>query len=186
MHPILIGKQAPLFTAKAVVKGNIIDPFSLSNFLGQYILFFFYPLDFTFVCPTELHAFQEKLSSFKERNAEVVGCSVDSAFSHLAWLNTPKYKGGIQGVEYPLVADLTKTISRQYQVLKEEEGFSAADYRRGIRLLEKKELFYNLSAVCVPGVGDAELIHEISSICHLHRSILITAEKDLYDFLTHG
>ncbi len=67
-----------------------------------------------------------------------------------------------------------------------EEGFSAADYRRGIRLLEKKELFYNLSAVCVPGVGDAELIHEISSICHLHRSILITAEKDLYDFLTHG
>ncbi len=134
MHPILIGKQAPLFTAKAVVKGNIIDPFSLSNFLGQYILFFFYPLDFTFVCPTELHAFQEKLSSFKERNAEVVGCSVDSAFSHLAWLNTPKYKGGIQGVEYPLVADLTKTISRQYQVLKEEEGIAY----RGLFLIDRE------------------------------------------------
>jgi peroxiredoxin (alkyl hydroperoxide reductase subunit C) len=133
MHDSLVGKMAPHFSAKAVIKGKTVDEFSLRNFLGKYVLFFFYPLDFTFVCPTEIHAFQEKLPEFIERNAQVIGCSVDSWFSHIAWLNTPKSKGGIEGVEYPLVSDITKNISRNYQVLKEDEGVAY----RGLFLIDK-------------------------------------------------
>jgi len=130
----LVGKAAPHFTAKAAVKGRIADGFSLRDFLGKYILFFFYPLDFTFVCPTELHAFQEKLGEFEKRNTQIVGCSIDSWFSHLAWLNTPKSKGGIEGVEYPLVSDINKHIARSYQVLKEDEGIAY----RGLFLIDKQ------------------------------------------------
>ena|SRR5579871_4739017 len=130
----LLGKQAPHFTAKAAVKEKIVDDFSLRDFLGKYVVFFFYPLDFTFVCPTELHAFQEKLGEFEKRNTQVVGCSVDSWFSHLAWLNTPKSKGGIQGVEYPIVSDLNKNIARNYQVLKEDDGIAY----RGLFLIDKQ------------------------------------------------
>jgi peroxiredoxin 2/4 len=130
----LVGKAAPHFTAKAAVKGRIVDEFSLREFLGKYILFFFYPLDFTFVCPTELHAFQERLKEFEKRNTQVIGCSIDSWFSHLAWLNTPKSKGGIEGVEYPLVSDINKSIARSYQVLKEDEGIAY----RGLFLLDKQ------------------------------------------------
>ncbi len=130
---VLVGKPAPSFTAKAVQGENIIDEFSLDQFLGKkYVVFFFYPKDFTFVCPTELHRFQEELSEFESRNVAVVGCSTDSEFSHWAWLNTPKNKGGIQGVQYPLVADINKTISSAYDVLAgdeyvNEEGEIAVD-----------------------------------------------------------
>ncbi len=120
----LVGQQAPAFKTKAVIPGKIMEDFSLQDFLGQYVLFYFYPLDFTFVCPTELHAFQERLNDFQQRNCQVVGCSVDSAFSHLAWLDTPKERGGIQGVQYPLVADLTKQIAADFGVLNPEEGVS--------------------------------------------------------------
>ena len=115
----LVGKKAPNFIAKAIVNGNeIVDDFSLEQFLGKKeVVFFFYPLDFTFVCPTELLAFQEKSEEFKKRNVEVVGCSVDSEFSHLAWLQTEKNNGGIKGVKYPIVADLSKTIAENYGVL---------------------------------------------------------------------
>jgi len=130
----LVGKKAPEFTAKAVVKGKVIDDFSLRDFLGRYVLFFFYPLDFTFVCPTELHAFQEKAGDFDQRNTQIIGCSVDSWFSHLAWLNTPRGKGGIEGVEYPLVSDLNKQIARMYQVLKEDDGIAY----RGLFLIDKQ------------------------------------------------
>lgn len=119
---VLIGKKAPTFTAKAVQGENIIDSFSLEQFIGKkYVVLFFYPKDFTFVCPTELHRFQEEIAEFEERNVAVVGCSTDSEFSHLAWLNTPKNKGGIQGISYPLVADINKTISEAYDVLAGEE-----------------------------------------------------------------
>ena len=101
-----------------------------------YILLFFYPLDFTFVCPTELHAFQEKLGEFEKRGAQIIGCSVDSTFSHLAWVNTPKTKGGIEGVTYPLVADLNKNIARDYQVLNEEAGIAF----RGLFLMDKDHI----------------------------------------------
>ena len=129
----LVGKKAPDFTAKAVVKGEIVNEFKLSNLQGKYVVLFFYPLDFTFVCPTEIHAFQEKLSAFAERNTEVVGVSTDSHFSHLAWLNTPKAVGGIQGVEYPLVADFNKTIARDYDVLIEDAGVAL----RGLFLIDQ-------------------------------------------------
>ena len=115
----LVGKKAPLFRAPAVVNGTeIIEDFSLDQFLGKkYVVFFFYPLDFTFVCPTELLAFQELSAEFDKRGAVIVGCSVDSKFSHWAWLNTPKNKGGIEGVKYPVVADLSKSIASNYGVL---------------------------------------------------------------------
>ena len=109
----LVGKKAPNFSATAVVNGgDFQDEFSLEQYIGKKkVVLFFYPMDFTFVCPTELLAFQEKLAEFEKRGVAVVGCSVDSHFSHWAWLNTPKDKGGIQSVNYPLVADFDKTIS---------------------------------------------------------------------------
>lgn len=131
---VLTGKSAPQFKAKAVVNGQIVEEFSLAKYKGKNIVFFFYPLDFTFVCPTELHAFQEKLEEFRRRDCEVVGCSVDSVFSHLAWLNTPKVKGGIEGIQYPIVSDINKAISRDYDVLIEEEGISF----RGLFLIDKQ------------------------------------------------
>ena len=134
MNNVLVGKKAPHFSAKAVANGQIVDNFSLENFKDKYVLFFFYPLDFTFVCPTELHAFEEKLEEFEKRGAAVVGCSVDSVFSHFAWLNTPKSKGGIEGVSYPLVSDINKTIARDYQVLIEDEGIAF----RGLFLMDKE------------------------------------------------
>jgi peroxiredoxin (alkyl hydroperoxide reductase subunit C) len=124
----LVGKQAPEFSVKAACGQNIINDFSLHQFRGKNVILFFYPLDFTFVCPTELHAFQEKLDSFDV----LIGCSVDSAFTHLAWLNTPKSKGGIQGVTYPLIADLNKSIARNYGVLNEQEGIAY----RGLFLID--------------------------------------------------
>lgn len=134
MSNLLIGKNAPFFKTKAVIKGKIIDDFSLGDLKGKYIIFFFYPLDFTFVCPTELHAFQEKLEEFHNRDAQVVGCSVDSWHSHVAWMNQPKNQGGIAGIEYPLVSDLNKQISKNYHVLKEDEGIAY----RGQFLIDKQ------------------------------------------------
>lgn len=130
---LLIGKTAPDFKAKAVVDGRIIDDFTLSQFIGKYVILFFYPLDFTFVCPTELHAFQEKLHEFEERNTQVIGCSVDSPYSHYAWLKTSKNKGGVEGVKYPIVSDINKTISNDFGVLMPNEGISF----RGLFLMDK-------------------------------------------------
>ena len=133
MSQVLVGKRAPIFSGSAIVKGEMQNDFSLTDFLVQYVIFFFYPLNFTFVCPTELHAFQSSIEEFHSRDAVVIGCSVDSCFSHSAWLATPKCKGGIEGVSYPLVSDLNKTISKAYQVLKEDEGVSF----RGLFLIDK-------------------------------------------------
>jgi peroxiredoxin (alkyl hydroperoxide reductase subunit C) len=115
----LVGKKAPSFSAPAVINGNqVVENFSLDQFLGKkYVVFFFYPKDFTFVCPTELLKFQELLAEFESRNCAVVGCSTDTENSHLAWLNLPLNKGGIQGVTYPLVADTAKTIASNFGVL---------------------------------------------------------------------
>jgi peroxiredoxin (alkyl hydroperoxide reductase subunit C) len=130
---VLVGKKAPNFQAKAVFNGSEIKDISLSDYEGKNVLLFFYPLDFTFVCPTELHAFQEKLDEFKKRNTEVIGVSIDSQFSHLAWLNTPKTEGGIEGVKYPVVADVQKTITRDYDVMVASEGIAY----RGAFLIDK-------------------------------------------------
>jgi peroxiredoxin 2/4 len=116
---ILVGKKAPLFEATAVVNGNeILSGFSLKQYLGKKdVIFFFYPADFTFVCPTELIAFQEKLGEFEKRDVAVVACSTDQEFSHWKWLQTPKNQGGIQGVKYPIVADPSNTITENYGIL---------------------------------------------------------------------
>lgn len=115
----LVGKKAPSFTAAAVVNGGeIVSDFSLDQYLGKkHVVFFFYPKDFTFVCPTELHAFQEKLKDFESRGVAVVGCSTDTEESHWAWLQMDKKVGGIKGVTYPIVADTTKLIALSYGAL---------------------------------------------------------------------
>lgn len=115
----LVGKKAPSFKAQAVVNGGeFVENFSLDQYIGKkHVILFFYPKDFTFVCPTELHAFQEKLGEFEKRNVAVVACSTDTEQSHWGWLQVPKSQGGIQGVKYPIVADTTKTISMNFDVL---------------------------------------------------------------------
>ncbi|MDI1355941.1 MAG: peroxiredoxin [bacterium] len=115
----LVGQKAPLFRAKAVTNGGeVVNNFSLDQYLGKkHVVFFFYPKDFTFVCPTELHAFQEKLKEFESRNCAVVACSTDTEQSHWGWLQMEKKAGGIKGITYPIVADTTKTIALNYGTL---------------------------------------------------------------------
>jgi peroxiredoxin 2/4 len=122
---VLVGKKAPVFNSKAVVNGNeIVESFSLEQFVGKkYVVFFFYPADFTFVCPTELIAFQDKTAEFEKRNTVLIGASTDSEFSHWKWLQTPQKEGGIQGVTYPLVADQTLAISKSFDVLAGEDEY---------------------------------------------------------------
>ena len=122
---VLVGKKAPLFSSKAIIDGEkIVENFSLEQFIGKKtVVLFFYPKDFTFVCPTELFAFQEKLEDFKSRNVEVIGVSTDTEQSHWGWLQMPKNQGGIQGISYPLVADTNKTISSNYDVLAGDFGW---------------------------------------------------------------
>lgn len=150
---VLVGKKAPVFSADAVINGGeFAEKFSLSQYLGKkHVVFFFYPLDFTFVCPTEILAFQKRIADFEARGVQVVGCSVDSKFSHWAWLNTPQDKGGIEGVQYPLVADLEKTIAMNFGVLAghydyneegemvfvSDKGDEAVAYR-GLFLIDKE------------------------------------------------
>ncbi len=123
----LVGKKAPSFSAAAVVNGGQVVPnFSLDQFIGKnHVLFFFYPKDFTFVCPSELHAFQAALGEFEARGVKVVACSTDTEESHWGWLQVPKNKGGIEGVMYPIVADSAKTISEAYGVLDGEYDYDA-------------------------------------------------------------
>jgi alkyl hydroperoxide reductase subunit AhpC len=119
----LVGKPAPKFKSQAVVNGAIKEV-SLDDYKGKWVLLFFYPLDFTFVCPTEIIGYGDKLAEFQKRGVEVVGCSIDSQYSHLAWVNTARNKGGIQGVTYPILADVIKSISRDYGVLLEDKGIA--------------------------------------------------------------
>jgi len=129
---VLVGKPAPDFKAEAAVADTFTE-IELSKFQGKkYVVLFFYPLDFTFVCPTELHAFQARAAEFEKRNVQLIGCSIDSKFSHHAWLSTPKNKGGIEGVKYPIVADLHRTIARDYDVLS-PDGVAY----RGLFLIDK-------------------------------------------------
>jgi peroxiredoxin 2/4 len=146
---VLVGKKAPSFKATAVVNGGeFVENFSLDQYIGKkHVVLFFYPLDFTFVCPTEIVAFQDKLADFEARNVAVIGVSVDSHFSHWKWLQTEKKDGGIKGVKFPLVADITKTISENYDVLAgdydfDEEGKAIfvgdAIAYRGLFLIDKQ------------------------------------------------
>ncbi|MBK7851029.1 MAG: peroxiredoxin [Bacteroidetes bacterium] len=145
----LVGKKAPLFKAKAVVMGEqIVDDFSLEQFIGKKeVVFFFYPKDFTFVCPTELHAFQAKLNEFEKRNVALIACSTDTEQSHWGWLQMEKKLGGIKGITYPIVADTSKTIAMNFGVLAGEydtnengEVFATGQMvaYRGLFLIDKK------------------------------------------------
>jgi peroxiredoxin (alkyl hydroperoxide reductase subunit C) len=129
----LVTKQAPDFTAQAVLPDNSFAELTLSSYRGKYVVLFFYPLDFTFVCPSEIIAFDKAVEQFEQKNTQVIGVSVDSHFTHLAWKNTPRDQGGIGQVKYPLVADLSKTISGDYGVL-----FGDEVALRGLFLIDKE------------------------------------------------
>lgn len=174
----LIGKKAPAINATAVVDGNkIVSNFTLSQYEGsKYVVLFFYPMDFTFVCPTELHALQEKMGEFEARGVQVVGCSVDSEYSHLAWLSQPKNKGGIEGVKYPIIADSSKTISENYGVLGGEymadendelmyEGKPVA--YRGLFLIDKSGIVRHMVINDLPlGRNVDEVIRMVDALQH--------------------
>ncbi len=130
---VLVTQPAPEFTAQAVMEDGSFQELSLSDYQGKYVLLFFYPLDFTFVCPTEIIAFSDRAAEFKALGVQIVGVSVDSHFSHLAWRNTPRDQGGLGDIQYPLVADLTKQIARDYDVLT---GDTVA--LRGLFLIDQK------------------------------------------------
>jgi alkyl hydroperoxide reductase subunit AhpC len=130
---VQVQQPAPDFTATAVV-GGAFKEIKLSDYRGKYVILFFYPLDFTFVCPTEIVGFDAKVNEFEKRGAQVIGVSVDSHFSHLAWEKTPRNEGGIGDIGYPIVADLTKGISRDYGVLLEGAGIAL----RGLFLIDKE------------------------------------------------
>jgi peroxiredoxin (alkyl hydroperoxide reductase subunit C) len=146
---VLVGKKAPLFSAPAVVNGmEVVEDFSLDQFIGKnHVVLFFYPKDFTFVCPSELHAFQAKLDEFEQRGCKVVACSTDTQESHWGWLQMAKEAGGIKGVKYPIIADTNKTISDAYDVLVGEYDYdeygrlTASDVMiayRGLFLIDKE------------------------------------------------
>lgn len=162
---IQIGKGAPDFKATAVVGGEFKD-IQLSDYRGKKVVLFFYPLDFTFVCPTEIIAFQQKLDAFQDRNTEVLAVSVDSKNAHLAWLNTPRNEGGIQGVEYPLVSDITKNISRAYNVLREDAGVAL----RGLFLIDEEGILRAFS------VNDDPLGRNVDEALRLVDALAFTQE----------
>ncbi len=129
----LVTQEAPDFTADAVLADNTFGQIKLSSLRGRYVVLFFYPLDFTFVCPSEILAFNKRLADFKAKNCEVIGVSVDSKFTHLAWKNTKPEDGGIGNIQYPLVADIKKEIARDYGIL-----FNDSVALRGLFLIDTK------------------------------------------------
>ena len=165
---MLVGKKAPEFVANAVVNGEIQNEFSLEQYLGKkYVLLFFYPKDFTFVCPTELIGFQNALGEFEKRNTAVVGCSTDSEFCHWAWANTPKEQGGIQGVTYPLVADINKSVAASYDVLAEDGDRVAY---RGLFLIDKEGIIRHMLVNDMPlGRSIDEAIRIVDALQHFEQ-----------------
>ena len=127
----LVTQAAPDFKAEAVLPDNTFGEITLSSYRGKYAILFFYPLDFTFVCPSEILAFNKRLGDFKAKNCEVIGVSVDSKYTHLAWKNTPVDQGGIGNIQYPLVQDLNKSIARSYGIL-----FNDSVALRGLFLID--------------------------------------------------
>lgn len=140
-----VGQHAPDFSATAVVDQDF-KQISLSQFRGKYVVLFFYPLDFTFVCPTEITAFSDRYSDFSNKNTEVLGVSVDSQFSHLAWIQTPRNQGGIGDINYPLVADLKKEVSKAYNVLDEDAGVAL----RGLFIIDPEGIIMHATINNLP------------------------------------
>lgn len=140
----LVQKQAPEFKAEALI-GEDFKPISLNDYRGKWVCLFFYPLDFTFVCPTEITAFDAAYKTFKEANCEILGCSVDSKFSHLAWAKTARKDGGIGKLQFPLLADISKKIGEDYGVLIKDAGITL----RGLFLINPQ------------GVVQYQLVHDL-------------------------
>ena len=157
---VLVGRKAPKFTASAVINGEeIVDDFSLDQFIGKkHVILFFYPKDFTFVCPTELHAFQSKLSDFESKGVQVVAVSTDTEQSHWGWLQLSKDHGGIQGITYPIVADTNKTISTNYDVLAGEY-----DYNEENELIANGEMiaYRGLFLIDKEGIVRHQLVNDL-------------------------
>jgi peroxiredoxin 2/4 len=173
----MVNKAAPLFQCPAVVGGKIVKDFSLEQYLGQQeVIFFFYPKDFSSLCPTELWAFQEMLPEFEKRKVAVVGCSTDSETVHQVWLRTPRSQGGIEGITYPLVADFSKTISANYGVLGgnyyyEEDGRLAYEGPpmplRATFLIDKEGVVRHFSLNHFPlGRGTDEILRMVDAWQH--------------------
>lgn len=177
MFGSLVGKKAPDFNATAVKGTEILENFTLSQFEGKkYVILFFYPMDFTFVCPTEIIAFQDKIEEFEKRGVQLIGCSVDSQFSHFAWLNQERKDGGIKGVNYPIVADFSKTISQNYGVLAGEEDFDEEGNMvyngepvafRGLFLIDKEGIVRHMLINDLPlGRSVDEAIRMVDALKH--------------------
>jgi len=163
----LVTKAAPDFKATAVMPNNTFnEAFTLSQHKGKYVVLFFYPLDFTFVCPTEIIAFDKQLDQFKAKNCEVIGVSIDSHFSHWAWKNMPVEKGGIGNIRYPLVADITKSISRDYGVLLND---SVA--LRGLFLIDKEGIVRHAVINDLPlGRNVDEVLRMLTALQHFEKN----------------
>jgi peroxiredoxin 2/4 len=157
---VLVGKKAPVFNSKAVVNGGeIVENFSLQQYVGEkYVVFFFYPADFTFVCPTELIAFEDKAAEFAALNTVVIGASTDSEFSHWKWLQTPQNQGGIQGVTYPLVVDQSLNISKAYDVLI---GADEYDEEGNVVLVGEPKAYRGLFLIDKQGVVRHQLVNDL-------------------------
>jgi len=135
-----VSQKAPDFKVGAVLENGQFKDISLSDYKGKYVVLFFYPLDFTFVCPTEIIAFSDAAAEFQKRGVQLLGASIDSKFSHLAWRKTPKKEGGLGEIKYPLIADVTKEVSRKYGVLLEDAGIAL----RGLFLIDKEGVLQHM------------------------------------------
>lgn len=177
----MVGKKAPNFTTSAVINGKeIINNFTLNEFLGKnYILLIFYPKDFTFVCPTELHAFQNEIEEFESRNVQLIAISTDTEQSHLGWLQVPKNQGGIKGITYPLVSDINKTISYDYGVLVGNINFKKNILKvegeliayRALFLIDKKSIIRHQLINDLPlGRSISESIRIIDALQHFEKN----------------
>ncbi len=161
----LVGQKAPDFKAKAVVNGQTKE-IALSDFEGKNKILIFYPADFSFICPTELFAFQEKLQDFEERNTVLIAISVDNIYSHERWLESPRNEGGIKGISYPVASDISKKISTDYQVLDQKESVAL----RGLIIIDKNNI------VQAQSVYNLNVGRDISEALRVLDAILFTQE----------
>ena len=161
-----VTKEAPDFQAPAVVHGEI-KQVRLSDYRGKYVILFFYPLDFTFVCPTEIIAFSDRIEEFHSRNCEVLGVSIDSQFTHLAWINTPRKDGGLGELKYPLIADLTKKIASDYGVLLDDNSVAL----RGLFLIDPHGIVRHMLVNDLPlGRSTEEAIRVLDALQYFEKN----------------
>ena len=163
--PVFVGSPAPGFSAAAYVNGEF-RTISLQDFRGKKVVLFFYPLDFTFVCPTEILAFSDRIDDFRKRKTEVIGASVDSKFTHAAWAQTERVQGGIKGVTYPLLSDLNKRIARDYGVLLEDDGVAL----RGLFIINKEGVLKHVT------INHLDLGRNIDEVLRLLDAVDFTEE----------